>query len=121
MGRGFGWRPSVCPKDAFAGGRSWQKKEPRNLPGRCACIKRKCCSRLATPTWMPLQSGGRSSEGRSVDTQSFSTCVLKLFLSHCCHDDLPWPAFRRRRDRFHPAVHRRSSRAEPLEVVAATL
>src|SRR5271170_4575163 len=24
---------SVCPKDAFAGGRRWQNKEPRNLPG----------------------------------------------------------------------------------------
>ena len=58
-GRDFGWRPSVCPKDAFAGGRRWQNKEPRNLPGRCACIKRRCCSRRATRTWMPLRCGAK--------------------------------------------------------------
>src|SRR5579863_8068953 len=52
---------SVCLKDAFAGGHRWQK-EPRTLHGRCACIKRRYCSPLATPTWMPLRSGGRSSE-----------------------------------------------------------
>src|ERR1700736_1675386 len=85
-GRDSGWQPSVCPKDAFAGGRRWQKKEPRSRHGRCACIKRRCCSRRATPTSMPLQSGGRSSEGSSVDAQTFLTCVLKLFLSHCCHE-----------------------------------
>src|SRR5580693_5156684 len=49
-GQGFWLATNICPKDAFAGGRRLQKKEPRNVHGCCACTKRRCYSRLATPT-----------------------------------------------------------------------
>jgi hypothetical protein len=70
----FRWWPQVAEEGA---------EEPTRA---LRVIKRRCCSRRATPTSMPLQSGGRSSEGSSVDAQTFLTCVLKLFLSHCCHE-----------------------------------
>ena len=61
-GQGFWLATKRLSKDVLAGGRRWRNKGPRNLHGHCACIKRRCCSRLATPTWMRLPSGVRSSE-----------------------------------------------------------
>ena len=51
------WRPSVCRRAVFAGGHRLQK-EPRKRCERCACIKRRYCSRQAIQTSMPLRCGG---------------------------------------------------------------
>ena len=54
-------------------------------------------------------------------SRSLFTCVPKLVLAHCCYGGLSGPELYQRRDRIHPAAHRRSSGAEPLETVAATV
>ena len=58
-GQGFWLATKRLSKGRFRWWPQMAKKEPRNLPERCACIKRRCCSRLATPTWMPLRCGAK--------------------------------------------------------------
>src|ERR1700691_242899 len=55
-GQGFWLATKRLSKGRF---RWWLKKGPRNQPGHCACIKRRCCSRLATLKWMPLRCGAK--------------------------------------------------------------
>jgi transposase len=54
MGKDFGWRPSVYPRGAFAGGRRGRSRR------RCSvCIKRRCCWPQATRTLMPVRCGAK--------------------------------------------------------------
>ena len=62
-GQGFWLATKRLSKGRFRWWPQGREEGPEERTGRCACTKRRCCSRLAIPTSMPLRSGGRSSEG----------------------------------------------------------